>query len=217
MSTTINGVIAETYVTQTYGNEGSVPVNASYVFPASTRVSVHGMKMQIGDKAVTARIKEKEEARQEFTAAKSQGKSASLLEQQRPNVFTMKVANIMPGDTVNIELHYTEMLVLTEGTYEFVFPAVVGPRYVSPSSDQKEGGHEWAAAPYQEKTLRPREPTTLRSAFPQSSPLPAWPAPPIKSMWSSPLIPLPGLRWGIRPIMAGTGISYSAGSWPDRR
>ena len=187
MSTTINGVIAETYVTQTYGNEGSVPVNASYVFPASTRVSVHGMKMQIGDKAVTARIKEKEEARQEFTAAKSQGKSASLLEQQRPNVFTMKVANIMPGDTVNIELHYTEMLVLTEGTYEFVFAAVVGPRYV------------------------------LRSAFPQSSPLPAWPAPPIKSMWSSPLIPLPGLRWGIRPIMAGTGISYSAGSWPDRR
>ena len=156
VSTTINGVIAETYVTQTYGNEGSVPVNASYVFPASTRVSVHGMKMQIGDKAVTARIKEKEEARQEFTAAKSQGKSASLLEQQRPNVFTMKVANIMPGDTVNIELHYTEMLVLTEGTYEFVFPAVVGPRYVSPSSDQKEGGHEWAAAPYQEKNAAPK-------------------------------------------------------------
>ena len=58
VSTTINGVIAETYVTQTYGNEGSVPVNASYVFPASTRVSVHGMKMQIGDKAVTARIKD---------------------------------------------------------------------------------------------------------------------------------------------------------------
>lgn len=72
VSTVINGVIAETYVTQTYGNEGSVPVNAGYVFPASTRVSVHGMKMQVGDKVVTAKIKEKEEAKQEFDAAKSE-------------------------------------------------------------------------------------------------------------------------------------------------
>ena len=156
VSTVINGVIAETYVTQTYGNEGSVPVNAGYVFPASTRVSVHGMKMQVGDKVVTAKIKEKEEAKQEFDAAKSEGKSASLLEQQRPNVFTMNVANIMPGDTVNIELHYTEMIALSEGSYEFVFPAVVGPRYSSPSPDREEDGDQWVASPYQEGGAVPK-------------------------------------------------------------
>lgn len=130
--TNINGVIAETFVTQTYMNEGTRPLHANYVFPASTKVSVHGMKMIIGDKVITAQIREREEAKQEFEAAKSEGKSASLLEQQRPNVFTMDVANIMPGDVVSIELHYTELLSAVDGTYEFVFPTVTGPRYESP-------------------------------------------------------------------------------------
>lgn len=148
VSANINGVIADTYVTQTYANEGSSPINANYVFPASTRVAVHGMKMQIGDTVITAKIKEKEEAKEEFEEAKSQGKSASLLEQQRPNVFTMNVANIMPGDTVSIELHYTEMIVCTEGVYEFVFPTVVGPRYASPSGDSSPEADQWVASPY---------------------------------------------------------------------
>ena len=84
VSSQINGVIADTYVTQTYTNEGKTPINAKYIFPASTKASVHGMTMQIGNRLITARIKEKEEAREEFEEAKSQGKSASLLEQQRP-------------------------------------------------------------------------------------------------------------------------------------
>lgn len=132
--TNINGVIAETYVTQTYANEGDVPINARYVFPTASDVTVHGMKMEIGNQVITAKIKEKEEAKEEFETAKSEGKSASLLEQKRPNVFTMDVANIMPGDTVHIELHYTQLITPTEGIYEFVFPTVVGPRYAAPSS-----------------------------------------------------------------------------------
>ena len=133
----INGVIADTYVTQTYSNEGTKPINARYLFPASTRVSVHGMKMEIGDQVVIARIKEKKEAKQEFEEAKREGKSASLLEEQRPNVFTMDVANVMPGDTVRIELHYTELITSTDGIYQFVFPTVVGPRYPSPQSGEE--------------------------------------------------------------------------------
>lgn len=129
ITTNINGVIAETYVVQTYANEGDKPINARYVFPTSSSVTVHGMKMEIGNHVVTAKIKEKEEAKAEYEEAKSEGKSASLLEQKRPNVFTMDVANIMPGDTARIELHYTEMIASTEGVYEFVFPTVVGPRY----------------------------------------------------------------------------------------
>ncbi len=134
----INGVIAETYVTQTYVNEGSIPINASYVFPANSNVAVHGMKMIIGNEMITARIQEKEEAKKEYEEAKSEGKSASLMEQKRPNVFTMDVANIMPGDTVSIELHYTELINPRENIYEFVFPTVVGPRYAAP----KESGND---------------------------------------------------------------------------
>ena len=138
VTTNIDGVIAETYVVQTYSNEGSSPINASYVFPASTNATIHGMQMIIGDNIVTAKIKEKEEAKEEFEEAKSEGKSASLLEQQRPNVFTMDVANIMPGDDVRIELHYTELIEPEENTYQFVFPTVVGPRYPSPEESSEE-------------------------------------------------------------------------------
>ncbi|MDE7331042.1 MAG: VWA domain-containing protein [Lachnospiraceae bacterium] len=156
VTTNIDGVIAETYVVQTYANEGKTPINASYVFPASTNVTIHGMKMIIGDNIVTAKIKEKEEAKEEFEEAKSEGKSASLLEQERPNVFHMDVANIMPGANVRIELHYTELIEPVDGTYQFVFPTVVGPRYPS-TPDEKEpakegeeeaGVEEWVASPY---------------------------------------------------------------------
>ncbi len=138
--TNINGLIAETYVTQIYVNEGEVPINASYVFPTSSGVSVHGMKMIIGNEMITAQIKEKEEAKVEYEEAKSEGKSASLMEQKRPNVFTMDVANIMPGDTVSIELHYTELLAPVENVYEFIFPTVVGPRYAPPAEPSGEDG-----------------------------------------------------------------------------
>jgi Ca-activated chloride channel homolog len=130
----VSGVIADVKVSQTYRNEGSRPINASYVFPASTRAAVYTMRMRIGDQVVVAKIKEREVAKQDFEKAKREGKSASLLEQDRPNVFSMSLANVMPGDQVEIELRYTELLVPTDGVYEVVYPTVVGPRY----SSQKE-------------------------------------------------------------------------------
>jgi Ca-activated chloride channel family protein len=138
----VSGVIADVKVVQTYRNEGSRPINASYVFPASTRAAVYAMRMQIGDQIIVAKIKEREAAKQEFDAAKKEGKSASLLEQDRPNVFSMSLANIMPQDQVEIELRYTELLVPTDGVYEVVYPTVVGPRYLSQkaSSAPKEDG-----------------------------------------------------------------------------
>ncbi|MBO0722683.1 MAG: VWA domain-containing protein [Blastocatellia bacterium] len=131
----VSGVIADVQVMQTYKNEGSRPINARYIFPASTRAAVYAMRMRIGDQIIAAKIKEREQAKQEFDKAKQEGKSASLLEQQRPNVFSMNLANIMPGDQIEIELRYTELLVPTDGIYEVVFPTVVGPRYSSPQPD----------------------------------------------------------------------------------
>ena len=136
----ISGVIADVRVRQTYLNEGSRAINATYVFPASTRAAVYGMQMRIRDEIITAKIKEREVAKQEFEAAKKEGKSASLLEQDRPNVFTMNLANIMPQDQIVIELRYTEILIPTDGVYEFVYPTVIGPRYSSTNKDDPAKG-----------------------------------------------------------------------------
>lgn len=123
------GVIADVTVTQRYTNEGQRPIEARYVFPGSTRAAVHAMQVRLGGRVLHAQIEEKQRARIRHETAKREGKTSALLEQERPNVFQMSVANILPGDDVQVELHYTELVVPTEGRYEFVFPTVVGPRY----------------------------------------------------------------------------------------
>lgn len=173
VNTVIEGMIADTRVVQTYANEGTKPINASYVFPASTKVTVHGMQMRIGNQTVTAAIKEKEEAKEEFETAKSEGKSASMLSEERANVFTMDVANIMPGDKVDIELHYTELITPGEGIYQFVYPTVAGPRYVSPVIDDTGNRHEWTGTPYLKEGTAPPDQyqihVTLTSGVPIAS------------------------------------------------
>lgn len=131
----IAGVIADVRVTQVYQNNGPTPVSATYLFPASTQASVHGLKMTVGDRTIVAKVREKKAAKAEFEAAKREGKTASLLEQERPNVFQMNVSNIMPGDRIKVELRYTELLVPEGGEYAFVFPTVVGPRYAGTSAE----------------------------------------------------------------------------------
>ena len=125
----IAGVIADVSIEQVYRNEGTRPLEAVYIFPASTRAAVYGMVMNTGDREITAEIREREQARREYEEAREQGQTASLLEQERPNVFRMNVANILPGDSIAVRLSYTELLVPTDKQYEFVLPTVVGPRY----------------------------------------------------------------------------------------
>ena len=125
----IAGVIADVTIEQVYHNEGTRPLEAIYIFPASTRAAVYGMVMHTGDREIVAEIREREEARREYEEARELGQTASLLEQERPNVFKMNVANILPGDSIAVRLSYTELLVPTEKQYEFVLPTVVGPRY----------------------------------------------------------------------------------------
>lgn len=151
----VSGVIADVNVVQTYRNEGSRPINATYVFPASTRAAVYAMQMRIGDDLIIAKIKEREVAKQEFDTAKKEGKSASLLEQSRPNVFTMNLANLMPQEQVDIELHYTELLVPTDGVYEVVYPTVVGPRYSSDSESTAPDKDKFVKSPYLHEGNKP--------------------------------------------------------------
>src|SRR4026208_16438 len=144
----VSGVIADVKVRQIYRNEGSRPINASYVFPASTRAAVYAMRMQLGNEIIVAKIKEREQAKKEFEQAKEEGKSASLLEQERPNVFSMSLANIMPQEQVEITLNYTELLIPTDNVYEFVFPTVVGPRYASAQDGNKKRNDKFVQTPY---------------------------------------------------------------------
>ncbi len=166
---TIVGVIADVTVTQEYRNVGKKPLEAIYIFPGSTRAAVYGMKMTIGKRTLVAKIEERQKARQDYEQARNEGRSASLLEQQRPNVFQMSVANIMPGDIIRVQLKYTELLIPTDGVYQFVYPTVVGPRY-SESPDTPAQPDQWIKNPY----LHEKEtaPYTFALSVDISSPIP---------------------------------------------
>jgi Ca-activated chloride channel family protein len=144
----IAGVVAEVTVTQIYKNQGKKTLEAVYVFPGSTRAAVHALRMTIGERVVEAEIMERQKARATYEDAKRQGKTASLLEQQRPNVFQMNVANILPGDEIKVELKYLELLLAQDQVYEFVYPTVVGPRYSNQAAAGAPDTEKWVENPY---------------------------------------------------------------------
>lgn len=159
VSAEIDGVIARVNVVQTYQNRGDVPINAAYIFPASTRAAVHKMEMVINGHVIAAKVQEKRKAQATFDQAKREGKSASLLKQQRPNVFSMNLANILPGDEVVIELEYTELLIPTDGIYSFVYPTVVGPRYNGKSREK------WQGNPFLSAGEKPKETFSITTSI----------------------------------------------------
>jgi Ca-activated chloride channel family protein len=120
--------------------------------------------MTIGERRIVAQVREKQQAQAEFQAAKAAGKSAALLEQHRPNVFKMDVANIQPGDEIDVELQYTELIVPTDSVYHFVFPTVVGPRYTSSAQDEASAAR-WQSNPYLHAGEMPRSDFNLSIAL----------------------------------------------------
>jgi Ca-activated chloride channel family protein len=167
----VTGVIADVAVTQSYRNSGKRPINAKYVFPASTRAAVHGLRMAIGNQIIVAKIKEREQASKEFDQHKKAGKTATLLEEERPNVFTMSVANVMPGDHIEVTLQYTELLVPVHGTYEFVYPTVVGPRYSNEVKATAKKTDAWVATPYFKEGKGPLTSFELRGTLSSGIPI----------------------------------------------
>jgi len=126
----VSGFLSRVTLTQEYHNPYDNKIEAVYTFPMSHRGAVDGFKMIVGDRIVEGEVKEREAARQIYEAARDQGYVASLLEQERPNIFTQSVANIEPNATVKIEISYIEIIEEKDGEYEFSFPMVVGPRYI---------------------------------------------------------------------------------------
>jgi len=132
VNTVVSGFVARVVVTQEFENPLDEPIEALYTFPLSDRAAVDAMEMRIGDRTIRGRIERREEARRIYEAAKAAGQLASVLDQERPNVFTQTVANLMPGARVTIRIEYVEPLVFSDGRFEFSFPTVVGPRFVPP-------------------------------------------------------------------------------------
>ncbi|MBI2340419.1 MAG: marine proteobacterial sortase target protein [Deltaproteobacteria bacterium] len=143
VSAKIAGFISEVTVTQTFQNPSKDPIEAIYVFPLPQNAAVGEMFMKIGDRTIHGQIKLREEARKIYEEAKNQGKIASLLDQERPNIFTQSVANIMPGHEIEVTLKYVEVLVYEKGSYEFMFPMVVGPRFI-PGEPVSKSSRGWA-------------------------------------------------------------------------
>lgn len=126
----ITGIIARGTVTQRFFNPSDGWVEGTYVFPLPDNAAVDTLKMQIGDRFIEGKIKEKNEAREIYEEAKEQGFKASLVEQERPNIFTNSVANIGPGEMIVVQIAYQQTVKVDQGTYAVRFPMVVAPRYM---------------------------------------------------------------------------------------
>jgi Ca-activated chloride channel family protein len=126
----VSGSLARVTVTQEFHNPLNEKIEAVYVFPLPQAAAVDDMTMIVGDRTVKGKIKRREEARAIYEAAREAGHVASLLDQERPNIFTQSVANIAPGAKVKVTISYVEFLKYEDGVYEFIFPMVVGPRYI---------------------------------------------------------------------------------------
>jgi Ca-activated chloride channel family protein len=126
----VSGFLSRVTVTQEFENPFEEKIEAVYAFPLPQAAAVDDMTMTVGDRIIKGKIMRREEARATYEEAKARGQVASLLDQERPNIFTQSVANIAPGQPIKVTISYVETLSYEEGTYEWTFPMVVGPRYV---------------------------------------------------------------------------------------
>jgi Ca-activated chloride channel family protein len=136
----ISGFLSRVRVTQEFENPFKEKIEAVYTFPLPQAAAVDDMTMMVGSRTVRGRILRREEAQAVYEAARSNGQVAGLLDQERPNVFTQSVANIMPGEKVTVTISYVETLKYEDGSYRFVFPMVVAPRYIPGAATSAGGG-----------------------------------------------------------------------------
>jgi len=140
----VRGLVVAATVTQQYANSSTAPIEAVYVFPLPHDAAVYDMEIHIGNRVIRSVIREREEAKRVYEAAKSAGKRAALLEEERPNIFTTSIANIMPGDHIDVRMRYVEPLRWEEDRVRLVFPMVVGPRYIPGTQPVGHTGTGWA-------------------------------------------------------------------------
>ena len=125
----ISGMVAKVSLAQRFSNRSPHWSEAVYVFPLPETAAVNAMEMHIGERVIRGEIHEKQSARHIYQQAKQSGRTASLVEQQRPNLFTQKVANIAPGETIEVHLGYIQKVDYRQGRFSLRFPMTLTPRY----------------------------------------------------------------------------------------
>ena len=146
---TVTGLVAETRLRQTFGNTSGQWQEGVYTFPLPANASVHAMTLSTGERMVVGEIREREQARQEYQKAKKEGRQAARVDQQRPNLFTTRLANIPPGQSVTVELQYQQLVRYDSGEFSLNLPTTLTPRYIpgtplEPLDAEWSGG--WAVA-----------------------------------------------------------------------
>ena len=126
----ISGMIAVVRLEQSFHNSSGQWVEAIYAFPLPDTGAVRAMEMRVGERRIIGKIKEKSLAKKIYQQAKREGKKASLVEQQRPNLFTNRVANIGPGEQITVRLEYVQQVEFTHGEFTLRFPMTITPRYI---------------------------------------------------------------------------------------
>jgi len=124
------GTVAETTVTQRFENSLSDTIEVVYTFPLPHDGAVDDYTLRVGERVARGQIHRRAEAKEIYDEAKEAGQTAGLLEQERPNVFTQQVANVAPGEVVEVSMHVVQPLEPQRGRYELALPTVVGPRFV---------------------------------------------------------------------------------------
>ena len=140
----VSGLVARVSVRQEFRNEGSEWVEGIYVFPLPDAAAVDRMRLHIGDRFIEGEIQEKEHAKKIYEKAKQAGKKASLVEQQRANLFTTSVANVAPGERVVVEIEYLEDIRYEDGRFSIRFPMTLTPRYIGGTSLPDKVGNGWS-------------------------------------------------------------------------
>lgn len=126
----VSGMVARAEVVQTFRNPGESWVEGVYVFPLPETAAVDHLRLRVGERTIEGEIEERAAAQRAYDAASAQGKRSALLDQARPNIFTARVANIGPHESIVVELQYQEALRYRDGRFSLRFPMVVGPRYI---------------------------------------------------------------------------------------
>jgi Ca-activated chloride channel family protein len=141
----VRGLVAAATVTQQYVNSSTAPIEAVYIFPLPHDAAVYDMEIRIANRVIRSEIHERAEAKRVYEAAKSEGQRAALLEEERPNILTVSIANIMPNDRIDVRLRYVEPLRWEAGRIRLVFPMVVGPRYIPGTQAVDHTGTGWSS------------------------------------------------------------------------
>lgn len=200
----ISGNLSRVEVKQTFTNPYDRPLEAIYQFPLPEDAAVDDMEIRIGNRIIRGVIKERQEAKQIYETAKQEGKTAALLEQERANLFTQSLANIVPGETIEVVIRYTNSLEFEGGDYEFVFPTVVGPRYIP--GDQIDAAGNTTRVTDAAKITPPLLPPSQRSGNDISI-----------TVNLDAGVPIRNLRSPSHPILTSKKASKPRSNWPIKK